>query len=115
MKGDAMNKLVFTVMVILIFLGGLPVLAASDVAGGKDAYMKKCSSCHGQAGEGKDAIAAMMKIKFTHLGAKEIQAKSDTDLKKIALEGTGKMKPVKDLDDKTAEDIVAFLRTLAKK
>ena len=110
-----MKKSLFAVLVILIFLGGLPVFAAGNAAAGKDPYMKKCASCHGQEGEGKDAIAAMMKIKFVHLGSKEVQAKSDADLKKIPLEGTGKMKPVKDIDDKTAEDIVAFVRTLAKK
>ena len=49
------------------------------------------------------------------LASKEVQAKSDTDLKKTILEGTGKMKPVKDVDAKNADDIVAYLRTLAKK
>ena len=56
----------------------------------------------------------MLKIKFTHLGSREVQAKSDADLKKITLEGKDKMKPVKDLDEKTAEDIIAYLRTLKK-
>jgi mono/diheme cytochrome c family protein len=102
-------------LVIFTFSAGLHVFAAGDPAAGKDAYMKKCASCHGQAGEGKDAIAAMMKIKFTHLGAKDVQTKSDADLKKIAIEGTGKMKPVKDLDPKVADDIIAFVRTLAQK
>ncbi len=46
---------------------------------------------------------------------KEVQAKSDADLKKTILEGAGKMKPVKDVDAKSADDIVSYLRTLAKK
>ena len=37
------------------------------------------------------------------------------DLKKIVSEGTGKMKGIKDIDAKGADDLVAFLRTLAKK
>ena len=110
-----MKKSIFATMMVLIILSGLPLFAAGDAAAGKDAYMKKCASCHGPDGLGKDQIAQMMKIKFTPLGAKEAQAKSDAELKKIPIEGTGKMKPVKDIDDKMAEDIVAFVRTFAKK
>jgi mono/diheme cytochrome c family protein len=110
-----MKKSIFAVILVLTIFAGLPLLAAGDAAAGKDAYMKKCASCHGPDGLGKDQIAQMMKIKFTPLGAKEVQAKSDADLKKIAIEGGGKMKPVKDVDDKMGDDIVAFLRTFAKK
>ena len=110
-----MKQSIVAVIVIALFLAGLPLLAAGDAAAGKDAYMKKCASCHGPDGLGKDQIAQMMKIKFTPLGAKEVQAKSDADLKKISIEGGGKMKAVKDVDNKMAEDIVAFLRTFAKK
>src|SRR5262245_20475371 len=110
-----MKKCISSVIVIALFLTGLPLFAAGDAAAGKDAYMKKCASCQGPDGLGKDQIAQMMKIKFTPLGAKEVQAKSDADLKKISIEGTGKMKAVKDVDDKMADDIVAFLRTFAKK
>ena len=98
-----------------VFLAASPLYAAGDASAGKDAYTKKCVSCHGKDGEGKDSIAAMLKIKFLHLGSKEVQAKSDADLKKIPIEGTGKMKPVKDVNDKMADDITAYLRTLAKK
>lgn len=110
-----MKKSVLAMMIFGMLLGAVPLLAAGDAAAGKDAYLKKCSTCHGQAGEGKDNIAQMLKIKFVPLGSKEVQAKTDADLKKIPLEGVGKMKPVKDLNDQTAEDIVAYLRTLAKK
>ena len=110
-----MKKSVFAMIVILVIVGGRPLFAAGDAAAGKDAYLKKCASCHGQSGEGKDTIAQMLKIKFIHLGSKEVQAKSDADLKKIPLEGTGKMKPVKDLTDQMTDDIIAYLRTLAKK
>ena|SRR5215813_2051711 len=88
---------------------------AADVAAGKDVFGKKCTSCHGANGEGKDSIAKMMKIEFRHLGSKEVQAKSDAELMKIILEGGGKMKPVKDVDSKAAEDIVSYLRTLRDK
>src|SRR5437870_13511868 len=110
-----MSKSIFAVIVILIILAGLPLFAAGDAAAGKDEYMKKCASDDGPDGLGKNQIAQMMKIKFTPLGAKEVQAKSDADLKKIAIEGGGKMKAVKEVDDKMADDVVAFLRTFPKK
>jgi mono/diheme cytochrome c family protein len=103
------------VLVLAMTAYGAPLLAAGDAAAGKAAYLKKCASCHGQAGEGKEAIAKTLKVELKHLGSKEVQSKSDADLKKTALQGAGKMKPVKDLDDKSADDIVAYLRTLAKK
>src|SRR5436190_21610272 len=92
-----------------------PALAAGDAAAGKADYTKKCASCHGQAGEGKDAIAKSLKVELKHLGSKEVQAISDADLKKIAMQGTGKMKPVKDLDEKSADNIAAYVRTLKQK
>ena len=46
---------------------------------------------------------------------KDLDAKSDSDIKKGILEGKDKMKAVKDVDAKNADDIVAYLRTLAKK
>ena len=97
-----------------ILLYGMPIMAA-DTAAGKALYEKKCATCHGAAGEGKDSIAKMFQVEMKPLSSKEVQAKSDSDLKKIVVEGTGKMKPVKDVQAKDADDIVAYLRTLAKK
>ena len=90
-------------------------LTAADTAAGKDLYGKKCASCHGANGEGKEAIAKMFNVEMKPLTSKEVQSKSDADLKKVLLEGSGKMKAVKDLDAKGADDIVAYLRSLSKK
>jgi len=89
--------------------------AAGDAAAGKELFAKKCASCHGAVGEGKDAIAKMLKVEMRPLASKEVQAKSDADLIKNMSQGVGKMKPVAGLKDKDHEDVVAFLRTLAKK
>ena len=72
------------------------------------------ADCSLRVSEGKDSVAKMLKVEFRHLGSKEVQAKSDADLKKTILEGGGKMKGVKDVDAKTADDIVSYLRTLKK-
>jgi mono/diheme cytochrome c family protein len=112
-----MKKTILLTMVTipLMLVSSLRLSGAADVAAGKEAFLKKCASCHGPAGEGKDAVAKMLKVTLAHLGSKEVQARSDADLKKIPLEGTGKMKAVKDVDPQMADDIVAFIRTLARK
>ena len=103
-----------TALAVILSLSTAGALSAADAAAGKELYAKKCASCHGAAGEGKDAIAKMMKVELRHLGSKEVQAKSDADLAKVSKDGAGKMKPVADLKDKDVQDIVAFLRTLKK-
>ena len=87
---------------------------AGDAAAGKEVYSKKCANCHGAAGEGKDSVAKALKVELRPLGSKEVQAKSDADLKKVILEGTGKMKTVAGVDAKAADDVVAYIRTLKK-
>ncbi len=84
----------------------------ADIAAGKVAYDKKCASCHGKQGEGKAAIAKMLKVELRHLGSKEVQAKSDEEVRKAITEGTGKMKPVKALSEADLTNIVAYVRTL---
>ncbi len=93
----------------------LPLLAVGggDAEKGKALYGSKCAMCHGAGGEGKDAMAKALKVEFKHLGAKDVQAKKDPELKKDILEGNGKMKPVK-LTDEEAANVIAFLRTLKK-
>jgi mono/diheme cytochrome c family protein len=79
---------------------------------GKELFTAKCQACHGANGEGKAAIGKMFNVTMPVLASKEVQAKSDADLKKVILSGKGKMKPVAGVTEKQADDIVAFLRTL---
>ena len=110
-----MKPILITALSALILILPTVSFAAGDAAAGKDVFMKKCASCHGQEGEGKEAIAKAMKVELKHLGSKEVQAKTDAEIRKGILEGSGKMKPVKDIDAKAADDVIAFVRTLAGK
>ncbi len=112
--GGVMRILVAVILMTVVALYTTPMFAA-ETAVGKDLYTKKCASCHGAAGEGKDSVAKLFKVELKPLTSKEVQSMSDADLKKTILEGTGKMKPLKDVDAKGADDIVAYLRSLAKK
>ena len=109
-----MRTLIAMILMAVVVVYATPMFAA-DAAAGKDVYTKKCASCHGAAGEGKDSVAKLFKVELKPLTSKEVQSMSDADLKKVILEGTGKMKPIKDVDAKGADDVVAYLRTLVKK
>jgi mono/diheme cytochrome c family protein len=103
-----------TVAILAVLFLAVPAFAQGDAAAGKETFTKKCASCHGAAGEGKESVAKMMKVQLRHLGSKEVLAKSDADLKKDILQGNGKMKPVAGIDAKGADDVVAYMRTLKK-
>ena len=104
------------VLVAVLLLALVPLLSAGkgDPAAGKAVYAKKCGACHGPAGEPKEAIAKMFKVEMRHLGAKEVQAKTDDELKKLVTEGIGKMKPIKDIPAGDLDNLIAFMRTLKK-
>ena len=110
-----MKSVFATVLITAMIIYTAPLTKAADAAAGKAAFAKKCASCHGAGGEGNEKIATLMKVEMHHLDSKEVQAKSDAELKKDILEGNGKMKPPKDIDAKSADDLVAYLRSLAKK
>jgi mono/diheme cytochrome c family protein len=86
-------------------------LQAANVNAGKAAYDKSCKTCHGLDGTANPAIAKMMKVEMRNLQSSEVQALSDADLKKIIVEGQGKMRPMPALSG-SAADIVAYMRTL---
>jgi|SRR5579864_1276504 mono/diheme cytochrome c family protein len=95
---------------LLLGLSMVPAIAGPTE--GKAVYDKSCKTCHGAEGQGNPGLAKMMKVEMKALGSKEIQAKSDEDLKNVITKGSGKMKPVAGLSAKQVDDVIAFVRTL---
>ena|SRR5437867_639705 len=93
-------------------LGISMVPAIAGPTEGKEVFDKSCKGCHGAQGQGNLGIAKMLKVELRPLGSKEVQAKSDEDLKKVITQGQGKMKPITSLSKKQVDDVVAFLRML---
>jgi len=103
------------VLLVLLALRVPSGLAEQDaVPSGKSIFAKKCSICHGKEGEGKATIARLYKVELQHLSSKEVQTATDADLKKIITKGKGKMRAVT-LKSNEVDDVVAFLRSIAKK
>ena len=93
---------------ILIAAG---IAMGADTKAAKASYDKACKSCHGAMGEPNAAIAKAMKVEMRHLGAKEVQALSDGELKTMITSGKGKMKPVKSVTGAGVDDVIAYMRT----
>ncbi|MEJ2110918.1 MAG: cytochrome c [Acidobacteriota bacterium] len=85
-------------------------LGKGDVTEGKTVF-SQCVMCHGDSGQGNEAIGKALGVKIPDLGSKEVQALDDSDLKKVLLEGKGKMQAV-NLSDAEVDDVIAFIRSL---
>jgi len=100
---------------LLVFFCSVLIFAADtgDSDKGKELFERRCKACHGTSGDGNEAIAKMFEVKMRPFNSKEVQSQEDEVLKKVVLEGRGKMQPL-GLSEMEANDVVAFLRTLKK-
>jgi len=100
------------VLAALFFLLPVPARAAGDAAKGAKVFATKCKSCHAAQGQGNPAIAKSLKVVFADLKSAEVQKKSDAELKKLAMGGHGKKKPVKNVTPAELDDALAFVREM---
>jgi mono/diheme cytochrome c family protein len=59
-------------------------------------------------------MAKHLKTTIPPLDGSEVQKMSDADLKKVIVEGKGKMKPVQGLSDAEIDNVIAYVRTMKK-
>ena len=109
-----LSRLTMLGVILLLMVAPAFLLAGGDAAGGKIVFDKKCAACHESGGEGKEAMAKMLKVEFRPLASKDVQAKNDEELRKDITEGNGKMKPVKGLTDAELDNLIAHVRSLKK-
>lgn len=107
-------KLFLAIVLMILAAAAIRGAGKGDVQAGKAVFTASCKTCHGVQGEGNPAIAKALKVAIPPLGSKEVQSKSDEELKKTISEGTGKMKPVQGLSGKQVENVITFVRSLAK-
>jgi mono/diheme cytochrome c family protein len=100
--------------ILLVSLLASGAALAADANAGKAVFDRSCKSCHGADGTANPAVAKMMKVEIGDLKSAAVQSMTDADLKKIVTGGKGKMQPVKSLDAKQVDDVIAYVRTLKK-
>ena len=110
-----MKKVIVAVLVCFAFSPAVLVAGSGDATAGKATYKQHCVSCHGAEGTGNAALAKSMNVTIPDLGSKDVQALSDADLQKAIAQGKGKMPASKGLADADLHNLVAYIRTLARK
>jgi mono/diheme cytochrome c family protein len=100
---------------LLALITSPSIYAAGNAAAGKEVYMKRCAACHAEDGNGKEAVAKMMNTTIPPLPSKDVQALSDEAIGKVINGGKDKMKPVAGLSAAEVTNLIAFIRSLAKK
>jgi cytochrome c6 len=103
-------------------LFGLALLASTALASlparaqepGATLFKTKCAVCHGADGKGDTPMGRANKLR--DLGSGDVRKQSDAELSAIIENGKGKMPPYgKTLKPEQVKDLVAYLRSLAKK
>jgi len=84
--------------------------AKADAQAGAATFKAKCVACHGADGKGKEAL------KTQDMSSAAVQNMSDAELTAITTDGKGKMPAYgKSLKPDQIKDLVAYIRSLAKK
>jgi mono/diheme cytochrome c family protein len=114
---ETMKRALAIVTVAILVVGVFAVAgsAAGDATKGKAVYIRSCLKCHGADGSGVAPIAKALKVEMKPLGSEEVQKRTDAELKKDITEGTGKMQKVPGLTEEQVADVIAYVRTFAKK
>ena len=109
MKAFLKRTLVLTFVAAVVLSG--TVLMAQDVAA---TYKAKCSACHGTDGKGDTPVGKNMGIQ--DLASPGVQKMSDDELTSVISDGKNKMPSYKkSLKPEQIKDLVAYVRSLAKK
>ncbi len=94
--------------------GGVAGALAADAGGGKAVFEKSCAGCHGKDGKGNPAMAKALGEKGLDLTSKDAKEKSDDQLLKVIVEGSGKMPAQKSLSKDEQKQVLGHVRSLQK-
>jgi mono/diheme cytochrome c family protein len=102
--------IIATILAALVFMC-LPARADNTA---EATFKAKCAACHGPDGKGETATGKATKVRS--FADPDVVKKSDEDLGEEIAKGKGKMPAyAKSLNADQIKDLVAYIRTLAKK
>jgi cytochrome c6 len=106
-RGNGYKSMLFVLALGFVF----GPVARADGAGD---FKGKCAMCHGADGTGSTATGKALKVR--DLASPDVQAQTDAQLTAIVTDGKNKMPAYKGkLTDAQIKDLVAYIRSLAKK
>ncbi|HEX9725350.1 MAG TPA: c-type cytochrome [Vicinamibacteria bacterium] len=102
------------VLVCLLMLAHPALGTSQEAEPNKTAYDLHCALCHGEDGSAVETLEKLVRVEIPHLGSSHVQDQSDDQIRKVILEGKGKMNPVQTIAEDEIAGVIAFLRTLAE-
>ena len=95
------------------FLGGIALGGA--VEPGKEAYQKRCQSCHGADGKGNPQMEKTLKVPIPPVTGEALGPKDDAEMLKIIADGQGKMPGyAKPLSAEEQRQVLMFMKKLGQ-
>ena len=108
-----MRTLLRSIVTVLVVLAATRApLHAADAAAGKELYLKKCKTCHGEDGNGAPAMLKTFGDKLQPLGSAAVQNLDDDGLAKAFRAGSAHKGVEKSVSDADLGNLIAFIRTL---
>ncbi len=110
-----MKTFAVIILTLAFSSGAFDAKPTGDAAAGKDTFRQNCATCHGVDGTGNGPMTKALHLKPADLTSKRVQALSDADIEKTITHGKGDMKPIKDLTKVDIANLIAYVRSIAKK
>ena len=89
--------------------------AKGDPAAGKVVFTSRCAMCHGADASGNTPMAKALGATIPDYRSKTVQDLSDADIKKQITQGKNKMPAQSGVSDDDIANLIAYIRTFAKK
>ncbi|MGA8367402.1 MAG: c-type cytochrome [Candidatus Acidiferrales bacterium] len=87
---------------------------SGNAAQGKATFQERCAVCHGADASGHTAIAKALGT-IPDYRSNTVQSLTDAQIRVVITDGKGKMPPVKGVSATEIKNLIAFIRSLAKK
>lgn len=99
----------------LVFPATMLGASKGNATAGKQVFTAHCQMCHGDHGQGNQALGKMLGATIPALSSKQVQDLTDAQIRQVIENGKLKMPPVKGISSSDIDNVIAFVRTLAKK
>ena len=113
--GKTVRRLQLIVAVFVLFSMGIAAstLAYAEGASGEATFKAKCVLCHGADGAGNTTLGKQLQA--ANLGSKEVQKKTDAEIRKTVHDGNGNMPPFgEQLSDDEITQVIKYVRHFGK-